>query len=67
MKMTNKQYDTLKFFALLILPISAFVGKIASIWGLPYGEQIVATLIALDVLVGALVKIAADNYHEGDE
>ena len=67
MKMSNKAYDTLKFFALLILPISAFVGKIASIWGLPYGDEITATLIALDVLVGAIVKIAADEYHKGEE
>ena len=64
MKMTNKAYDTLKFFALLILPISAFVGKIASIWGLPYGDEITATLIALDVLMGAIVKIASDSYQK---
>lgn len=64
MKMTNKAYDILKIIALLILPISEFVGSMASIWGFQYGNQIVATLVALDVLMGYIVKIASDNYHK---
>lgn len=67
MKLTNQQYDILKLFAILILPISEFVSAIASIWGLPYGAQIVATLVALDTLLGAVVKVASDNYQKGKE
>lgn len=67
MKLTNQQYDLLKLFAILILPISEFVSALASIWGLPYGAQIVATLVALDTLLGAVVKVASDNYQEGKE
>lgn len=63
MKMTNKAYDILKIIALLILPISEFIGSMASIWGFQYGNQIVATLVALDVLMGYIVKIASDSYH----
>ena len=64
MKMTNKAYDTLKFIALIILPISEFVGAMAHIWGFAYGAEIVATLVAVDALLGTLVKILADKYHK---
>ena len=64
MKMTNKAYDILKIIALLILPISEFIGSMASIWGFQYGNQIVATLVALDVLMGYIVKIASDSYNK---
>lgn len=62
MIMSNKTYDILKFIALLILPISEFIGSIATIWKLPFGPEITATLIAVDVLLGAIVKISADKY-----
>ena len=64
MKMTNKTYDILKIIALLILPISEFVGSLATIWGIPYGQQIVSTLVAVDVLFGVIVKIASDMYYK---
>lgn len=67
MKLTNQQYDILKLFAILILPISEFVSTLASIWGIPYGAQIVATLVALDTLLGAVVKVTSDNYQKGKE
>ena len=64
MKMSNRSYDILKIIALLILPISEFIGSMASIWGFEYGSQIVATLVALDVLMGYIVKIASDSYNK---
>lgn len=63
MVLSNKQYDILKLIALIILPISELVSSLASIWGLPYGSQIVATLVAVDTFLGALVKICSDKYH----
>ena len=62
--MTNKQYDTLKTIALIITPILAFLASCVTIWGIPYGEQIVATLTALDTLFGALVIAANKQYKE---
>lgn len=67
MKMSDKTYDTLKFIALLIAPLVTFVGSLVSIWGIPYGEQIVATLAAIDVLVGAVVAIAKALYDKNKE
>lgn len=60
--MTNKQYDTLKTIALIITPVLAFLASVVTIWGIPYGEQIVATLTALDTLIGAVVVIANKQY-----
>lgn len=67
MNMSNKAYDILKIVAILILPISEFVSSMATIWGLPYGQEITATLVALDVLIGTVVKIASDRYHQNQE
>lgn len=61
--MTNKQYDTLKTIALIITPVLAFLASVVTIWGIPYGEQIVATLTALDTLIGAVVVIANKQYR----
>lgn len=62
--MSSKTYDTLKFIALLITPIITFLSTLINIWNVPYGDQIVATLAALDVLVGAIVVIAKANYEK---
>ena len=67
MKLTNKTYDILKIIALLVLPISEFIGSLSSIWGFEYGQQVVATLVALDVLLGYIVKIASDEYNKKQE
>ena len=62
---TNKQYDTLKTVALILTPVLAFLASLVNIWGFPYGEQIVATLTAIDTLVGAVVVVTNRNY-KGD-
>lgn len=60
--MTNKQYDTLKTVALILTPVLAFLASLVNIWGFPHGEQIVATLTAIDTLVGAVVVVTNRNY-----
>ena len=63
MKMTNQTYDRLKYVAQIILPaLATLYGALAGIWGLPLGEQIVATISAVDLFLGALLKISTDNY-----
>jgi hypothetical protein len=63
--MTNQQYDTLKTVALILTPVLAFLASLVNIWGFPHGEQIVATLTAIDTLVGAVVVVTNRNY-KGD-
>lgn len=63
--MTNAQYDTLKTIALILTPVLAFLASLVNIWGFPYGEQIVATLTAIDTLVGAVVVVTNKAYKGG--
>lgn len=63
MKMTNKTYDILKWIALILLPaLATFYAAIAAVWGLPYTEQVVGTITAVDTLLGTLLKVSADKY-----
>ena len=65
--MTNKQYDTLKMIALILTPVLAFLASLTNIWHVPYAEQIVATLTALDTLIGAVVVVANKQYKDTAE
>ena len=65
--MSNRTYDTLKFIALLIAPLVTFAASLVDIWGIPHGTEIVATLAAIDVLVGAVVAIAKAIYDKNKE
>ena len=63
MKMSNKVYDILKFIAQIVLPaIATFYVTIASIWGLPLGDEISRTVMAIDTLLGAILMISTANY-----
>ena len=63
MQMTNGTYDKLKFVAQVVLPaLATFYLTIAGIWGLPHGEQISGTIIAVDTLLGAWLHVSTKNY-----
>ena len=64
MKIKNRTYDIIKFIALLIAPICTFIAALVEIWGIPYGPQIVATIAALDTLLGAVVIILKNIYEK---
>jgi hypothetical protein len=61
----NKTYDVLKFIALILLPaLGTFYFAVAGIWGLPYAEQVVGTITALDAILGALLGITTAQYNK---
>lgn len=65
MKMTDKMYDVLKWVAQILLPaVATLYFAIAQIWGLPYGEQIVGTITAIDAFLGALLGISTYQYNK---
>lgn len=65
--MSNKTYDVLKFVAQILLPaLGTLYFALASIWDLPYGEQIVGTITAVDAFLGAVLGISTKKYNEGD-
>ena len=64
-KMSNKVYDVLKWIALIFLPaVSAFYFALSGIWGFPYGEEVVGTIAAVEVFLGALLQISSSNYKK---
>ena len=66
MTLSNKQYDILKWIALYLLPaLGTLYFTLSGLWGLPYGEEIVGTITALDTFVAVIIGISSYNY-KGD-
>lgn len=65
MKMSNRVYDILKWVAMYLLPAAGTLYfALAGIWGLPYGEQIVGTITAIDTFLGVLLGISNSQYKK---
>lgn len=65
MKMSNRTYDVLKYIALCVLPpLATFYAVIAKIWSLPFAAEIPGTIMAVDTLLGAMLKISTDKYNQ---
>lgn len=65
MKMSNKTYDILKWIAQILLPaLGTLYAALAGIWGFPFAEQIVGTISAVDLFLGALLGISSKKYYD---
>lgn len=65
MLLNNKVYDILKYIAQIVLPaIGTLYFALSQIWGLPYGEEIVGTITAIDAFLGALLGVSAAQYKK---
>lgn len=66
MKLNNKAYDVLKYIAQIVLPaLATLYFALSKIWsGIPCGEEIVGTISAIDVFLGALLGISSMNYNK---
>ena len=63
--MNNKVYDVLKWIAMYLLPaLGTLYFALAGIWGLPYGEQIVGTITAIDTFLGVILGISTTQYNK---
>lgn len=68
MIMSNKVYDVLKFVAQIVLPaLATFYLTLAGIWGLPFGEQVSGTIMAVDTFLGAVLMISSNKYNKENE
>lgn len=66
--LTNKAYDIIKWFVTIALPAcGALYSALAALWGFPYVEQIVGTISAVTVFLGAVLKISSCNYQKTNE
>lgn len=64
---SNRVYDILKWVALIVLPaVALFYISIAPLWGLPKQEEVAGTVVALDVLLGAVLGLSSRQYKNSD-
>lgn len=64
---SNKTYDVLKWIAQILLPaLGTLYFALSSIWGLPYGEQIVGTITAIDAFLGALLGVSTAQWKKAN-
>lgn len=67
MKMSNKVYDVLKWIAMYLLPaLGTLYFTMAGIWNMPYGEQVVGSITAVDTFIGVLLGISTSQYNKAN-
>lgn len=65
MVFNNKVYDVLKFVAQIFLPaVGTLYFALAGIWGLPYAEQVVGTIMAIDAFLGVMLGLSTASYNK---
>ena len=65
MKVSNKTYDILKWIAQYLLPaLGTLYFALAGVWGLPYGEQVIGTITAVDTFLGVLLGLSSAQYKK---
>ena len=63
MKLNEKVYQVLKWLSLIALDgIGVFYRTIATIWNLPYGDEVLATCTAISLLIGTLIGVSTVAY-----
>lgn len=68
MKISNQTYDILKWIAQYVLPaIGTLYFALSTIWGLPYGEQVVGTVTAVDTFLGVILGISTSAYNKEND
>lgn len=62
--MNDKTYDILKRVALIVVPaLATFVNAVGIVWGIPYTNEVTATITALGVFLGAAIGVSSKNYE----
>lgn len=65
MNLPNKVYDILKWLCILGLPaLSTMYATLAGIWGLPFAEQIPATITAGTAFLGTVLGLSSIGYKQ---
>ena len=62
--MNNQIYDILKRVALIVIPaLATFVNAVGIVWGVPYTNEVTATITAFGVFLGAALGISSKTYE----
>jgi hypothetical protein len=68
MKISNKTYDVLKWAAQYLLPATGTLYfALAGIWNLPYREEVVGTITAVDTFLGVMLGISSAQYNKNPD
>lgn len=58
-------YDILTWLAQIFLPaLAALYLALATVWGLPFADQVVATIMAVDTFIGLLLGFSTAEFHK---
>jgi hypothetical protein len=58
-------YDILSWIAQIFLPATAALyTALAAVWGLPYMDQVVGTIVAIDMFLGLLLGFSTAEFHK---
>lgn len=61
----NKVYDALVWVAQIVLPaLGTLYFALSGIWSFPYGEQVLGTITAIDVFLGAILGLSKVSYRK---
>ncbi len=64
---SNRVYDVLKFVAMVLLPaLGTLYYTIAATTNLPYGEEVVGVIVAVDTFLGVVLGISTQKYNNSD-
>ena len=62
--MNDKTYDILKRVSLIVVPaLATFVNAVGIVWGVPYTNEVTATITAFGVFLGAAIGVSSKNYE----
>ena len=65
MRLSDGTYDKLKWIALAFIPaLEVLILTVGKIWGLPYYDNIGATIAAIGVFLAAIIGVSRKTYLE---
>lgn len=64
MRLSNQTYDILKWVQKILVLLATFYTTLANIWGLPFGDEISKTCLALATFLLGLLEIASAIYNK---
>lgn len=65
--MSNKTYDILKTVQKIFVLLATFYTTLATIWGLPYGEEVSKTFLALATFLLGILEISSVAYQKAQK
>lgn len=60
---TNKAYDVLSKVQRWLPSLGLFYVAISKIWGLPWGNEVNETIVALATLLAATLEVSSSRYY----